>query len=137
MLLVILFDLEVQRIGDAKVFHVPILHVGIVEVTQDACDLGVIEIVVPIRRVIHVKVLDKEGHPAPGQSISFQNVSEEPSPVTTARSNGKGEFTVLGTTPGHYVFWTEGEHDSMSETAYYVGNDDSDEEVQVILRNQE
>lgn len=131
-LLVVLTDVAIQRIGGAKVVHVPILHAGIVEVTQGDCDRGVVEIVVPIKKIIRIKVLNKQGRPAPDQWLSIHGANEQPNRTTEVRSNKEGEFIILGTTPGHYIVET----DEGESAIVQVDARDSGEEVEVILQKQ-
>jgi len=108
------------------------LDAGIFDVTQEVRDRRVLEIVVPIKKIIRIKVLDKHGRPAPDQWLSIWGSNEQPNRVTNVRSNQQGEFIILATTPGHYVVETdEGESAIVQVDAH-----DSGEEVEVTLRKQ-
>lgn len=131
-LLLVLTDVGIQRKGGGEVIHVPGLHVGIFEVTQEVRDRGVLEIVVPIKKIIRIKVLNKHGRPAPNQRLSIWGSKEQPNRITAVRSNQQGECIILGTTPGHYVVETdEGESAIVQVDAH-----DSGEEIEVTLRKQ-
>lgn len=131
-LLVVLTDVGIQRKGGGEVIHVPGLHVGIFEVTQEVRDRGVLEIVVPIKKIIRITVLDKHGCRAPNQRLSIWGSNEQPDLITAVRSNQQGECVILGTVPGHYVVETdEGESAIVQVDARDLG-----EEVEVTLRKQ-
>ena len=131
-LLVVLTDIALQRRGSGKIIHIAILHAGIFDVTQEVRERGVLEIVVPIKKITRIKVLDKNGRPAPDQWLSIWGSNEQPNRVAEVRSNQQGEFIILGTTPGHYIVQT----DEGESVVFQVRVDDSGEEVEVTLQKQ-
>ena len=86
----VLTDVGIQRIGGGEVIHVPGLHLGIFEVTQEVLNRGVLEIEVPIKKIIRIKILNKHGLPAPNQRLSIWGSNEQPNGVT-AREAGLGD----------------------------------------------